>query len=144
MTILRRAIRALDARLLTLFVITVAVVLVAAGCASTRDTSSESKTVQMREEMVGGKKITLRTVTITNASAQEAATVAPDGALIAEQAASAAIALIKAAPGVVPVAASLDWASILAGGGALATTATTGYLALHKRAQAREAGRAKS
>jgi hypothetical protein len=111
------------------------------GCAGTRDTQTRSVTVQVREEISGGKVVRLKTTTTTNASEQEATTSAPDGALIAEQVAAAVVAAGKVA---VPAAAGMDFGQLAAAGGALATAATTGYLALHKRAQAREAGRAKT
>jgi hypothetical protein len=110
------------------------------GCAGTRDTQTRSVTVQVREEISGGKVVRLKTTTTTNASEQEASTTAPDGALIAEQMAAAVVAAGKVA---LP-AAGMDFGQLAAAGGALATAATTGYLALHKRAQAREAGRAKT
>jgi outer membrane murein-binding lipoprotein Lpp len=108
-----------------------------AGCAGTRDMQTRSVTVQVREELNAGKVVRLKTTTTTNATEQEATTSAPDGALIGEQAASAAIAALKAIPAAAPVATGIDWASILAGGGALATTAATGYLAVKKREQMR-------
>jgi hypothetical protein len=119
-------------------------VLLLCGCAGTRDTQTRSVTVQVREELSAGKVVRLKTTTTTNAAEQEATTSAPDGALIGEQAAAAAIAAIKAVPAAAPIAAGIDWASILAGGGALATTAATGYLAVKKREQMRAPSKAKS
>jgi hypothetical protein len=108
--------------------------LLLSGCAGTRDTQTRSVTVQVREEIHNGKTYRLKTTTTSNATEQEATTSAPDGALIADQAVAAALAAVKTA---VPAAAGIDWASILAGGGALATTAATGYLAVKKREQMR-------
>lgn len=108
------------------------------GCATSRDLATASRTVQIREELVGGKLVKLRTVTITNASEQESATTALDGALIGAQISEAVGAAIKSAiPLAAPISAGVDWASALASGGALATAAASGYLAVKKREQIR-------
>lgn len=112
------------------------VALALTGCATSRDLATASRTVQIREELVGGKLVKLRTVTITNASEQELATSAPDGAQVVE----AMVAAVKAlAPVAAPAAAGVDWAGALASGGALATAAASGYLAVKKRDQLRKA-----
>jgi hypothetical protein len=108
------------------------------GCATSRDLSTASRTVQVREEMAGGKVYKLRTVTTTNASEQEAVSTAPDGALIGAQIADAIGVAIKAAfPAAAPVAQTIDWGGMVAAGGAAATAAASGYLALKKREQIR-------